>query len=492
MSPRSPCSTGRCRWLRGTSTCGGWRRIRRSLGRWTTLNDYFHLTDRPYETFRPEPDAYITPYLAQAVAKKARDPISRLARHHRLRARFEAASAVHAFARAIEASSASKEAEVVDDRPTLANVEELAETGRHDEASTAIERLLSVWSETLAGRILNVSKSAAIGPKTGSRPGYLVINPLSIPRKAAVVLPDAALDLRPEGPLKSAQFTDEGVIAVVDLPAFGFAWVPKDADLTRPPATTAGLSAKDRRLRNESIEIEVDPTTGGLRSIAAVGEESPRLGQQLVMTGLVDAQGKPSTSQMRSERFEVDYGGPALVQATATGTLVDPVNGDRLASFVQRYRLWAGRPILEIEMTLTDLDPAWLDRASRLDPWNVYLACRWAWPDANSMVRRSVLLGPEITESDRPETPDFFDISTRKHRTALLFGGLSHHRKNGSRMLDTLLVRGPGGDTFFYARSRTRPGTALSRLAGMDHADRCGFDRGWPSRDRIQRLAGAG
>ena len=26
------------------------------LGRWTTLNDFFHLTDRPYETLRPEPD----------------------------------------------------------------------------------------------------------------------------------------------------------------------------------------------------------------------------------------------------------------------------------------------------------------------------------------------------------------------------------------------------------------------------------------------------
>ena len=29
------------------------------LGRCTTLSDYFHLTDRPYETFRPEPDSYI-------------------------------------------------------------------------------------------------------------------------------------------------------------------------------------------------------------------------------------------------------------------------------------------------------------------------------------------------------------------------------------------------------------------------------------------------
>ena len=39
------------------------------------------------------------------------------------------------------------------------------------------------------------------------------------------------------------------------------------------------------------------------------------------------------SSQMRCERFDVDYGGPALVQATATGNLIHPQQGNRLASF---------------------------------------------------------------------------------------------------------------------------------------------------------------
>ena len=58
------------------------------------------------------------------------------------------------------------------------------------------------------------------------------------------------------------------------------------------------------------------------------------------------------------------------------------------------------------------------------------------------MLRRTVLWTPEMTESDRPETPDALDITTRTQRTALLFGGLSYHRKHGGRMLDTLLVAG--------------------------------------------------
>ena len=54
------------------------------------------------------------------------------------------------------------------------------------------------------------------------------------------------------------------------------------------------------------------------------------------------------------------------------------------------------------------------------------------------MLRRTCLLAPEVTEADRPETPDALDISTRRQRTALLFGGLAHHRKHGTRMLDHL------------------------------------------------------
>src|SRR6185437_9805159 len=71
-----------------------------------------------------------------------------------------------------------------------------------------------------------------------------------------------------------------------------------------------------------------------------------------------------------------------------------------------------------------------------------YLACRWAWPDASSMLRRTAMLAPDLTEAERPETPDALDISTRRQRTALLFGGLAHHQRHGTRMLDTLLVAG--------------------------------------------------
>ena len=400
------------------------------LARWVTLNDYFHLTDRPFESFRPEVDRYVTPYLAQAAARKDPNPVSRRAVHARLRARIDGLAATRAMARCLTADTAAEDL-------TVAQLEESLETGALEAARDGLDRTEPVWTGALATGIL--------GGSAGGRAGYLVVNPLGVARRAAVLLPDAAADLRPEGPLRSAQFTDEGVWGVVDLPAFGYGWVPRDANVDVPPAAGGALAVRDRVLRNEALRVEVDKTTGGLRSVCAASEETARLGQQLVIHGLVGAVGTPAVSRMQADRFDVEYAGPALVQAVTAGHLLDPRDGRRLASFQQRFRLWTGRPVLEIDVTLSDLDPAWLERAGTADPWSHYLACRWAWPDPNSMLRRTALLAAELTEVERPETPDAFDISTRRQRTGLLFGGLAHHRRHGARMLDTLLIA--GGET---------------------------------------------
>ena len=391
------------------------------LARWTTLNDYFHLTDRPFESFRGEPDQYETPFLAQAVARGDTRPISRRVEHARLRARLDAVGALRALA-----SSLSSEGLDAEDGPSA--VEDAVEEGRLDEARSGLDRLEPVWARALARRI--------VGEGTAGRSGYLVLNPLGISRRAAVLLPGAATDLRPEGPLRVAQESEDGVWAVVDLPAFGYAWAPREADGTASPVEGTAASARDNLIRNEFMAVEIDQATGGIRGLRTNAEEVARLGQQLVMTG----PGEPA--RMRRESFEVDYGGPALVQATARGAIVDPGSGLRLASFRQRYRLWTGRPMLELDVEIDELDDSWLGLAEGADPWSHHLACRWAWPDPSSMLRRTCLLAPEPTESDRPETPDAIDVSTRRQRTALLFGGLAHHRRHGTRMLDTLLVAG--------------------------------------------------
>ncbi|MGE3822467.1 MAG: glycosyl hydrolase family 38, partial [Isosphaeraceae bacterium] len=389
------------------------------LARMVTLNDYFHLTDRPFELFGPEPDAYVTPYLSQAVARKEDQPVSRRAEHARLRARLDALTALRATAEALGSDSLGPE--------ELLALELALETDDLDHARDELDRLEPRSAAELARKLL--------GERTNGRPGFLVINPTGIARRAAVPLPEAAADLRPEEPLRAAQFTEEGVLAVVQLPAFGFAWVPRDTNFEANPAPLGSLSVRDKVLRNESITVEIDSASGGVRGVKAPGEETARLGQQLVIAGL----GGPS--KMACDSYEVEYAGPALAQAVAKGKILGP-DGTPLVSFRQRYRLWTGRPLLEIQVSLVVLDPAWFAGLADADPWARHLACRWAWPDPNSMIRRTALLFPFETEAERPETPDAIDVSTRRQRTALLFGGLAHHRKHGPRMLDTILLAG--------------------------------------------------
>jgi alpha-mannosidase len=394
------------------------------FSRWVTVNDFFHRSDRPFEEVQPSVEEYAPAYLAQAIGRRDPSPIASRTRQARLRAELDAAQSLHALASALGEP---------EPEPVARNLEEALETGR-----VRISGEIEATTRDAAGRL----RRQIVGEGSGGRPGYLVLNPVGVARRARVLLPDAAADLRPEGPLRVAQFTEEGVWAVVDLPPFGFAWVPRDANPDRPSSVVGSVSIRDRTLSNESMTVSIDRATGGIRGLQSIGEETARLGQQLMIGGLVGPDGKPASSKMRGLSFSADYGGPALAQATTTGTLHDPLDDRRLASFRQRFRLWTGRPTLEVEIQLSDLDPAWLSRIAEADPWTQHLACRWAWPDPQSTLRRTALLSPMATESERPETPDALDITSRQRRTALLFGGLAHHRRQGPRMLDTLLIAG--------------------------------------------------
>ena len=376
------------------------------LMRWSTLGDFFHRTDRPWDAFRPGDDLYKTPYLDQAVARGDDAPIGGRARHARLRSRLDAIGWMDAVGVGLSGVVAEP-----------LSADEL-ETGALDAAASAIGAAEVARGSTFAAGI--------VGTGAG-RPGFLVANSLGFARRAGVFLPGEGR-VAVDGPVKAAQRGEAGTWAVVDLPAFGYAWVGADASTS---ASVGKASAAGRSLRNEHLRLEVDEATGGLRAFSAAAEPTARLGQRLVAHGIGD-------SAMRAESFAVDLNGPALAQATSAGTLV-AADGTRLASFRQRYRLWSGRPIAELQVTLADVDPSIRD-GNR--PWDRYLGCRWAWPDANVMLRRTCLLAPMMTDAERPETPDALDISTRRQRSAMLVGGLAHHRRHGPRMLDTLLVAG--------------------------------------------------
>ena len=180
-----------------------------------------------------------------------------------------------------------------------------------------------------------------------------------------MILPDAAMDLRPEGPLRGASVYRRRRSRGGRSRAVWFCVDPQGVRRGRFVHRQRELSeATGRKIRNESIEIEIDAATGGIRSLTTVGESTARLGQQLVMTGLDRTHNaNPSSGESACSNSNSTTAGLHSSRRHPGGSLVDPEQGNRLASFIQRFRLWAGRPILEIKITLSDRDSAWLKRA---------------------------------------------------------------------------------------------------------------------------------
>ena len=438
--------------LRWAGAAGGaYADLRRSaryspvLARWSTLGDYFHLTDRPWDVFRPKLDEYESPYLSQAIADGDTSPISRRARHARARAAFDALLALDAVASALNPPPAPSPTGEGSEPPSgrFAGLESDLETAGADlsMATEAISTALRERAEALA-RLVGAVPAASEPAEPPA--GHLVFNPAGIARRAVVTLPGAAIDLRASGGLRAAQFTEDGVVGVVDLPAFGFAWISASNDPEAAPTEGSRVvSASGRRIGNESIEVEFDPATGGLRGIRRPGESGPRLAQQLVALGAKSPDGQPIASRMAADPggFELEYGGPACARAVSRGKLLD-ASGRPLAGFRQRATVWAGRPLVELEITLSDLDPRLRLDAAGADPWGLAMACRWAWGDSESKLRRLSSLRPEPTSTPRPETAEGFEVGDGNRRSLVVCGGLAHHRREGSRMLDTLLVAG--------------------------------------------------
>ena len=109
------------------------------------------------------------------------------------------------------------------------------------------------------------------------------------------------------------------------------------------------------------------------------------------------------------------------------------LNGNRVAGFVQTYRLWR-RGVLHVEI---ELDPA---EEPRADPWNSYSCCRFAWSDELLELFRTVNQTRQPASEKRFEAPHYIELTDEKTSTAILTGGMAFHRRHEDRMLDTLLI----------------------------------------------------
>lgn len=393
------------------------------LGTWTGLTQYFSdVLTGEYVSPAGADDHAFDSLDERVTARKRPDPVSGFARHLRLRRRIDAAYTYAALLRSLSPESPG-EAE------TLASLERIEseiegrgeDVGPADEPdplSLQLEPLETATAKRLADRVLARSQP--------DRPGYLILNPCGFTRRVALELDGTAGPIPVDGPVKASERDGPTDRVVVEVPGCGFAWIPRGGGSATKPRIKTGDGVT---IRNEFLEAELDPQTGGIRAVRDAKTRLTRIGQLLAYN---------PGSTMKARTTAVTKSGLALGEAVSEGDLVDD-HGDVLATFRQRLRAWVGRPVLEIRI---DLD---VKRPPQHYPWHSYYSSRFAWRDDRAAVFRGVHGATMPSHANRPGSPEFVEIRFGSARTFVFTGGLPFAQKSGGRMLDVILV--PEGET---------------------------------------------
>jgi hypothetical protein len=183
-------------------------------------------------------------------------------------------------------------------------------------------------------------------------------------------------------------------------------------------------SAEEFIVRNEFFEAEIDPDSGGLRSLRDLRTRAPRMGQQLVYN---------PGSKMQARSVKVTINGTALGEIVSEGVIVNDQN-EEIATFRQRFRAWMSRPVLDLRI---EIEPKLVPNGY---PWHSYFGSRFAWRDDRAAVMRGVNGSSNQTTHTRPVSPDYLDIHLGKLSTLIFPGGLPFHQRHGTRMIDVILI----------------------------------------------------
>jgi hypothetical protein len=293
-----------------------------------------------------------------------------------------------------------------------------------------------VSAEELADAQQRIAQALAdrlLARATDNQSGFLVLNPCSFTRRVALELPDISDPLPLTGPLKACQVEGGVGKVVVEVPPLGFAWLPRSAPGGSVPGAGRMRLADQRCVRNEFLEAEVDPQTGGLKALRDQKTRTARLGQQLVFN---------PGSTMRCQQIRTVSTGPAVGEIQTEGVLVDE-QGETLATFTQRFRAWIGRPLLDLRIEIRPV------RQPEGYVWHSYYAARFAWRDERASLFRGSNGIPSVTSHTRPETPDYLEVRLGRQNGVIFPGGLPFHQRHGSRMVDVLLITPGETETVF-------------------------------------------
>lgn len=413
------------------------------LGKFVTFEQLFTVNGTPGRISQHPASGYFTPFLLQHVGRREADPISRYADHALRRLQFDAANWCRSLAAAL--TSRDLRPEEVDAAETL--LESIGPDRSADvDTQPIVEQLADTetgWTRQLAQVILGNAKS----PGTG----LLLLNPYRFGRRVTLAWPEQAALPAVAGCVKAVDGGVENLPAdvTIDVPGCGFVWLSTAGPRVAPSPPAKGAASRKLPsvepgiLRNERFEVTFNEDTGGIAQVRNLNKRENRFSQLIsyrfprerILPGDDDTPASKSHyAETRCLSLQPLRETGAVLEMESTGEVIDQLNGNCLARFRQITRLYRHRPIVELDIELSDV------QVPDNDPWNHYLCSRLAWDSSSATLTRSLLDGAQPLGGERIESTHYIEVADEQERLTIVPHGLPFHRKSGVRMLDTLLV----------------------------------------------------
>lgn len=381
------------------------------FGKFETFSEYFLNASLPTGPTVTRVEEYLSPR-SESVEKA---PESQPWRDHfTRRGRLDRARSLAALARIAGSES-------VDDG---ALVEDSLEQG-----ATGVETTLDAYEQKCQQSLVE----ALIGSDR-TAPGYLIVNPCSFPRRVGLELAVPLSSLGTSPAVRAVEGKSNSSLVILDLPGFGCTWIPLGGGATAEASEKREPVVQGNRLRNTMIEVEIDRKSGGIRGLWSLRGRYSRLGQQLA---------RGEKSRMVAKSVEVTQATTLVGEITTRGVLLAADGRREEARYVQRVRVWRGRPVIHVDVTVEPLFS--IKEGMGSEP----ITCRWAWPDDKTVLL--VSSGPSMQSHYGAdlEATDFIEFREQNLTTNILTGGLPFHHRSTSRTLDTLLLSSPSGAPSF-------------------------------------------
>ncbi|CAN5384792.1 hypothetical protein BH11PLA2_BH11PLA2_08040 [soil metagenome] len=381
------------------------------FGEWTGIAKLLEDSHNAEYVSVPAADDFSRDSLDFNVTKlKLADPVSRFARHNRLRKKLDSNFTLAALQRSLTPPTSDDDVKL----KALEGLETAFETSSDETVNVKLDDAERYWSDRLNERIL-----ARSAPNT---PGYLILNTCGFTRRVGLEFPGEPGPIPVVEPVKASEYESGMARVVVEVPGLGFAWIPRGSASVGVPKARI-KTAENTIVRNEFMEAEFDAATGGLRAVRDVRHRVHRLGQLLVYN---------PGSRMVATSVKVTHAGAILGEVTSEGRIVDEQDAT-LATFRQRVRAWVGRPALELRIEITPVAP------TAGYPWHHYYGARFGWRDDRAALYRGVQGSNAVTGLLHPVSPDYLEVRYGRERSFLFTGGLPYLQKHGSRMIDVVL-----------------------------------------------------